>query len=224
MSRIHFTRKRIIQVVGAIFNFVLPWALYRLAEPHVSQTHALMVSAAGPAAWSVVQLVRTRQFDTWSLIMLGGLGLSAAAFAVGGSPKMFLFRESLVTGLIGLVLVCSAIIRRPLFYALAAATLRGMSPAGGRFARAAAEFESFSGEAWFRHLMTVATLVIGLVGVGETAVRGFLIFTLPSEKVLLLIPLVGYGAAAVLLLFTWLYVVPSIRRGRELEGESSPPH
>lgn len=65
--------------------------------------------------------------------------------------------------------------------------------------------------------MTVMTVFTGAVLVAETVIRGVLIFSLPTDRVLLLGPLVQYGASGVILLWTFLYFVPAVRRGASEE-------
>jgi hypothetical protein len=190
-----------------------------------------MISAVVPLAWSLVEFARNRKIDVISVLVLGGIGLSLVAIAFGGSPKLLLFRESLVTGTIGLVLIGSAIIRRPLMRVLVTASARAFSDPnsdvaavlpGGAFARAREELEGYADKPWFLRLMSVMTVVVGLLLVTETAVRSALIFSLPTEKVLLLGPVVKYSTVGVLMLLTFGYFVPAVRRGeREDEALSS---
>lgn len=221
-------RRRVVQALGLLFNFLLPWALYRIGQAHMSETHALMLSAAGPAVWSLVELAWSRRINAWSVMVLAGIGFGLAGIALGGSPKILLFRESLFTGLSGMVFVVSALIGRPLFYWVLMAIVRSSlplqppsqtAPSNNRLVNALAEFESWTSERWFVKVMTLTTLFVGLVGVAETIARAILIFSLPSDKVLLLLPAVSYGASALLVMWAFLYFAPAIRRGRSDAAE-----
>lgn len=207
-------------------NFLLPWALYKLSVSHFGETRAIVISAVVPAVWGLVEFAWNRKIDAMSIAVLGGIGLSLVAVALGGSPKTLLFRESLITGLAGLVLVVSALFRRPLLYVVIAPMVRALTSAQSLagavvparvLARAHEELEAFSGKPWFRRVMTTMTLVTGLIFISETAARSALIFTQPTEKVLLLAPFIQYAAAAFLLLWTFFYLMPAIRRGRAEE-------
>ncbi|MGB6519873.1 MAG: VC0807 family protein [Candidatus Cybelea sp.] len=210
--------------LGVLFNVLLPWALYRLSKPHVGESHALMISVGAPMLWSLVQFARNRRVDVFSVVVISGIGLSLGAIALGGSPKLLLFRESMITGLTGLVFIGSAIVRRPLFYSITQPMIRSFLSSesataaflpSGMAARALAEWETYFEKAWFRRVMGVMTVAVGLIFVAETAIRSVLIFTLPSERVLLISPFVQYAAAGLLILWTYLYVVPAVRRERE---------
>ncbi len=183
-----------------------------------------MISVGAPMLWSLVQFARNRQVDPFSVVVISGIGLSLGAIALGGSPKLLLFRESMITGLTGLVFIGSAIVRRPLFYSITKPMIRSFLKSesataavlpSGIAARALAEWEAYSDKPWFRRVMTTMTVVVGLIFVAETAIRSVLILTLPSEKVLLIGPMVQYGAVGVLFLWTFLYMVPAVRRERD---------
>jgi hypothetical protein len=183
-----------------------------------------MVSVGAPMLWSLVQFARNRQVDPFSVFVISGIGLSLGAIALGGSPKLLLFRESMISGLTGLVFIGSAIVRRPLFYIIVLPVIRSFLSSqsstaavlpSGVAARALAEWEAFSDKPWFRRAMTTMTVVVGLILVAETAIRGVLILTLPSDRVLLIGPIVQYGAAGLLILWTYFYMVPAVRRERE---------
>lgn len=201
------TRKRVMLALEILFNFVLPWTAYRLAKPHWGEIHAIMASAAPPIVWSLAEFARRRRVDAISIMVLGGIALSLAGFALGGSPKLLLMRESLITGLIGLVFLASAAIGRPLIYVLASASLKRQS------AEDSAEFESYRDKPGFRRVMTVMTIVWGIGFVAETAVRSVLVFSLPVGRFLIVGPIVGYGTIGLLMLWTFLYGRVAERRG-----------
>ena len=115
-------------------NFLLPWLAYRLALPHFGETGALIVSAVPPLLWSLVELVRFRRVDALSMMIVGGIVLSIAAMGLGGSTRMLLLRESLVSGFIGVTFLLTLPLRRPLIFYLARATVaREMEGGAARF-------------------------------------------------------------------------------------------
>jgi len=201
------TRKRVLLALEILFNFLMPWALYRLAKPHIGEIHAIMASAAPPMVWSLVQFARSRKIDAISVIVLGGIGLSLLGFALGGSPKLLLMRESLITGLIGIMFIGSALIGKPLIYVLASASLKRQS------AEDSAEFEAYKDQPGFRRVMAVMTIVWGFGFILETAIRSTLVFSLPVGKFLIVGPVVGYGMIGVLMLWTFLYGRAAEKRG-----------
>jgi hypothetical protein len=220
------TRKRVLFAVGFLFNILLPWAVYRLSEPRVGDAHAIMICAAVPTAWSLIRFARSRKVDMMSVIVLSGIALSLAALALGGSPKLLLFRESLITGAGGLVLLGSAIVGRPLLVVLMRAALSERSAIeavvpGGVGARARAQLESYTGKAWFQRLIAATTVFFGLALIAETVVRGVLIFSMPTDRFLLVSPITRNGTAGVLLLWTFVYLLPAVRRNERADDARS---
>lgn len=202
------TRKRVMMGLEILFNFLLPWAVYHFSKPHIGEIHAIMASAAPPIVWSLVEFARHRRVDAISILVLGGITLSLVGFALGGSPKLLLMRESLITGLIGLVFLGSAVIGRPLIAVLASASLKRQS------SEDSAEFEASRDQPGFRRAMMMMTVVWGLGFVAETAVRSILVFSLPVGRFLIIGPIVGYGTIGLLMLWTFLYSRAAEKNGQ----------
>ncbi len=193
------TRQRVMMAVELLVNLGLPWCVYTWAKPRYGEVHAIMASAAPPIVWSVVEFARRRKVDALSVIVLGGIGLSLVGFALGGSPRLLLMRESLITGLIGVAFIVSAAINRPLIYFLASAAMQRRS------ADEANEFRANREEPGFRRAMTVMTIVWGCGFVAETCVRATLAFSIPVSRFLVVGPIIGYGTIGMLMLWTFLY-------------------
>ena len=139
----------------AAINFVAPYLIFSWAKPHWGDVDALIASSAPPILWSLVEFARRRRVDALSILVLSGIALSLLAYAGGGGVRMLQLREKLVTALIGCIFLGSAIIRKPLIYQLARATLarRGSAELSG--------FEALRDNPFFRRTMTVMTLVWG---------------------------------------------------------------
>ena len=187
-------------VLELAVNFLLPWLAYRLALPHLGETGALIASAVPPIVWSLVELVRFRRVDALSVMVVAGIALSVAAMALGGSPRMLLLRESLVSGAVGVVFLLSLPMRRPLIFYLARATVAREMEGG------AARFEAL----WQERPALVAairlmTLVWGVGLTGETALRAWMALTWPIERFLVVSPFIGYGIYGGLTLWTLWY-------------------
>lgn len=212
-------RGRVLFALDLAVNFLLPWLLYRASRPHVGETHAIMISAGAPMVWGLFQFARSRKVDTFSVLSLAGIVVSFAIIALGGSPKVLLVRESLIIGATGLVFIVSALIGRPLMLAV----VRGLGesvPAGdtGMLARAREELETFADTPWFRRLMTSLTVAFGLFAIAEMAARIALALILPTERFLLVAPIVRYTVAGMMMSWMFLYVRPVFRRHRATNG------
>jgi hypothetical protein len=185
--------------IELLVNLVVPVVIYSFFRAGLGDVKALLISSAPPIVWSAIQLGRKRRLDAVSILVLAGIALSLLAFIGGGSVRFLQLRENLVTGLIGIAFLVSALIRRPLIYELARANMRRTSVAD------AESFERLTTSASFRHTMNLMTVVWGLGLIAQTALACVLVFTLSIRNYLIVSPILGYGAMGALALWTFWY-------------------
>lgn len=193
--------------VEAGVNFVLPYLIFAYAQPHYGDVDALIASSAPPILWSIAEFARHRRVDALSMLVLLGIVLSLVAVAGGGSARFLQLREKLVTVIIGLVFLGSAMIGRPLIYQLARARMVRES------SDELEEFEALRSNKYFRRTMMVLTLVWGVGLLADAAVSIALVYALPIKTYLAVNPVVGYGTMGALSLWTFLYVKRQRRKG-----------
>ena len=196
-------------LIEALVNFILPFIIYNYAEAPLGEVRALLASSAPPIGWSLVEFARHRRVDALSLLVVCGIALSLLAMLGGGGVKFLQLREKLVTGVIGLAFVGSALIGKPLVFELARATMRRRSESEAQ------EFEALQVHAGFRRTMTVMTWVWGLGLIADVAVGVMLVFTLSIREYLIVNPILGYGTMGALSLWSFLYGQRAKRRGEE---------
>ena len=201
----------------ALVNFILPFAIYSYAEGPLGDVRALLISSVPPILWSLVEFARHRRLDALSLLVVSGIALSLLAMLGGGGVRFLQLREKLVTGVIGLVFLGSAMIGKPLIYELARATRARKSK------QEAQEFEALQVHAAFRRTMTVMTLVWGLGLLVDVAASVALLFVLSIRGYLLVNPMLGYGTMAALSLWTFLYAQRARRRGEAARAARLAP-
>ena len=194
-------------VVEALINVILPLAIYNYAEAPLGQVRALLASSAPPMLWTLAEFARHRRLDALSMLVLAGMGLSLLAMLGGGGVQFLQLREKLVTGLIGLVFVGSAVIGKPLVYELARATMRRKSE------DEAQQFEALQVHAGFRRTMMVMTLVWGFGLLADVLVAVVLVFVLSIREYLIVNPILGYGTMGGLTLWSFVYGQRAKRRG-----------
>src|SRR5438270_9866914 len=151
-------------LVEALVNFVLPFAIYNYAEGPLGDVRALLASSVPPILWSLVEFARHRRLDAISALVVTGIALSLLAMLGGGGVRFLQLREKLVTVVIGLVFLGSALVGKPLIFELARASMRRKSEAEAQ------EFEALQSYAGFRRTMTIMTLVWGVGLLAEAAV------------------------------------------------------
>jgi len=190
-----------------VVNFVLPYAIYTVAQKPLGDVKALMASSAPPILWSIAEFARRRRVDALSLLVLFGIGLSLLAFLGGGGVRFLQLREKLVTVIIAFLFLGSAAIGRPLIYELARATMMRKS---------SAELEQFEGlrdNKYFRRTMNIMTLVWGFGLLADAVASVALIYAISIRQYLIVSPIIGYFTLGGLWLWTFWYARLQRRKG-----------
>lgn len=182
-----------------MINVGLPLGIYRALVPQSGEANALLLSSIPPLIWSGWDLVRFRRVDALSLLIVLGIFLSLVAMAIGGNPRFLLLRESLVTGLIGLVFLASTLRAKPLLFYLARSMAAKESPA------ALQAFEAAWPKPRLVRFMRLTTWAWGLGLVSEALLRCWLAWTWPIERFLAIVPFIGYGTYFTLMGWTMWY-------------------
>jgi intracellular septation protein A len=186
---------------SVLVNVALPLLLYALLSPHLSTLHTLMLVALAPAAESALTFVRRRRVDAFGLIVLGALLLGGGVVLLGGSARLILVREQLITGAAGLALLASLLLPRPLLYYLIRAAQARQEP------MKRAQFDArWTASAPFRHAVRLMTMVFGAGVVVEALANIYLAYTVAIPTFLAVSPVVRYSIAGALILWLALYV------------------
>jgi hypothetical protein len=170
---------------GIVLNAVFPVVLYKLAKRYYSPSEftALVIAALFPLGKSAFDLLRHRQLDPISLVVLLGITTDGAALLFGGSPRLLLVRESLFTGAFGVACFASLILPRPMMFYFSRYFIAGTDH----------ERQARFNSAWqfpdVRFCHRLITTVWGCVFVGELFIRLRLIYRLPAALVLLVSPI-----------------------------------
>jgi hypothetical protein len=127
-------------------------------------------------AWMAWDLARHWHFDALSALVLVGTTASLVTVLVSSATRKHLLEEPLVSGMIGLAFLASLAMRRPLVFYLARSTLAREGNTN------AARFENW----WrtrpdLRRHIRLMTLVWGLGLAVENLLRGYFVWTGPSE-------------------------------------------
>jgi hypothetical protein len=190
-----------------LFNFLLPFVVYRLCESPLGPAHALMAAATPPLVWGIIEFSRRRRIDALSVLVLAGVGLSLLVYMGGGSIRFLQLREKLVTALVGLFFLGSAMIGHPLMYQLGRATVRRRNPSE------LGAFEALKDNIHFRRTMMTLTLVWGSALVAEAALATVLVFSFTVRQYLLVGPSLGYATIGAVGCWSFLYVRRQRRKG-----------
>lgn len=185
--------KRAQVILTLLLNGVVPWALYVWLQHYMSSLAALSVATLVPLAENLLYLAKHRKLDAFGSLMLFTFILTFVLVLLGGSEKILLVRESLITASVGLVFLGSLLFRRPLMFYLAERFV-------GR-----SQFAANWNYAYFRFVMRLMTFVWGLILTAEAAVRVTMAFELSTEHYLALSNFVLYGFIGAAVLWTVFY-------------------
>jgi hypothetical protein len=179
-------------------DIAIPLGTYYLLRDGLGLS--LWMSLAGssifPAIRSVAGIVAQRQLNVLALLMLAvniaGIGVSFAT----GDPRLMIAKDSAISSVIGLAILVSVALRRPLMTA-------GLKPwlTRGAADRTAAWNRLMAGSARFRRLEALFSVIWGIVLLGECAARIAGAFTLPVPTMVwlgtvILLSALGVGVTA----------------------------
>jgi len=167
---------------GVVLNAVVPVILYKLSKKYYSPSEltALVFAATFPLGKSAFDLMRRRQLDPISILVLLGIATDGVALSFGGSPRLLLVRESMFTGAFGVACFASLVLPRPMMFYFNRYFVAGTDPQRQATFNAAWKLR----EVRFCHRLI--TIVWGCVFVGELILRIFLIYLLPAAMVLVI--------------------------------------
>ncbi|HZS89156.1 MAG TPA: VC0807 family protein [Chloroflexota bacterium] len=192
--------------LSLILNAAGPLVVYMLLRPHMTELAALSAALLLPAGEGVVTVVRHRKLNIFGLMVGISIVCSIAVVVLGGSPRMLLLRESLLSGVFGVVMLLSLLSRQPLVYYIA------RHFAVGPILTLADTFHHKASVPWFRSFLRLLTLVWGLLTTGDALINAYLATSLPIPTYLLVTPIVRYGTMGTALVWTLVHAY----RGRYL--------
>ncbi|MEY2396892.1 MAG: hypothetical protein QOJ00_66 [Actinomycetota bacterium] len=190
---------------------VIPLVAYNLLRPHLSSDAVgLAIVSVVPALEVAWHRWKDGGFDPIGVIAVIGLTFGiVAALLTHGNALALKLRESVLTGLFGVVCLSSLFAPRPIMFFLARSFETGGEP------EAVAAFN----ERWaiagvpLRYRFVTAVWGFGLIG--ETALRTFFALTLSTSRFLAIAPVIGWITIGGLLTFTTIY-------SRSQEGRFAP--
>jgi hypothetical protein len=148
MSRLHQLLPELVA------NFLLPWLCYRWAVPQWGETAGLIVHRCPHCCGAVSNCCVFAVLMRSACWYWQAFCCRLLAMLLGGSPRVLLMRESLLSGLFGLAFLLSLLSGKPLLFYLARATVARESAEGGGVLSALAGGS-------FRRGIRQLTLVVG---------------------------------------------------------------
>jgi intracellular septation protein A len=188
----------------------LPYVTYLILHAQgVSVVASLLAGSVFPIAFIGFHFVRQRRLDGFGLIILGTIAAGAGLALLSGSSRIYLVKESFLTGAFGLAMLGSLFGRRPFMFYSGRKFATDGSPAG------LAAWDSYWPKSpTFRRSNRVMTLVWGLTFVAEAAIRVVAAYTLSTSTVVALSAVVPLVIIGLLMFWTFTYAGRTRPRSR----------
>lgn len=186
-------------------NALCPFLLYRALQSHFPENSVipLLYATIFPVLGLIVGLVRKRTIDAIAILAMAGLALHIVVTLLAPTVRAALVIRSFDGAAIGLVLVISALIGRPIILYVAKQAV-----AGGTSERAASFNRMIENDG--AHAFFIITLVWGVALMAMSGLHVLLALTVPPAEYLLVSPIVGVVTILAVLAWSGRYVAARI--------------
>jgi hypothetical protein len=188
--------------ISLVINGVLPFIIYTLLTTyaHVTDLMALLATGVPSLIDSVVGIIRHRRIDFLAGMVLFGIVISLIFIALGGSARLYLIRESFLTGAYGVACVVSLLFPRPLGFYTGRYFMTGNDP------QRIENFNSLWQYPQFRSMIRMQTTFWGVGTILEAVIRGYMAFTMPIAQFLAVSPIVNWGIIGGIIVVSIFYM------------------
>lgn len=203
-----FDRRGQLKTLGLslTINGLCPFVIYRVVQSHfpANSVMPLLYATIFPVLGMILGIVRERTFDVIAIIAMAALAMNIAVTLVVRNVGIALVAISLDGAIIGLVLVTSVLIWRPIILIIAKQVAAGSSP---ERATALSRIIENDGQRTF----STITVAWGLCLMAMSGLHVLLALKLPPADFLLVSPLVGVLTIVALLGWTSRYLIARTR-------------
>lgn len=187
-------------VLMAVLDIAAPIVVYGVASgAGLGDVPALLLSAIGPAVNAVISVVVRGRIDEFSAFILTIIIVGAATSLLFSDARLLLLKESVVTGVLGLLFLASVPTNRPAIFLF-----------GRRFAtNGDPERIAWWNGLWqfplFRRTQRLMTTMWGVGLLGEAVVRIVLTYQLPVATMVVVNAVVPAVVIGVLVVATFIW-------------------
>jgi hypothetical protein len=200
-------------------NIVLPTLTYFiLAGPlGVADVPALLISLVWPIVEIAITLVRQRHVDEFSIFVIIGIVVAVVTTLLSGDARSVFYKDSITTGLLGLIFLGSLLTKRPLTFYF-----------GRRFATDGSKVQrDWWDGLWqypnFRGVQRRLCVYWGVALVGEAVIRAILTRVLGTGPMVLVNNIVPYVVIAGLITLSVMTGKRAQARAAERGVDTTPP-
>ena len=175
------------------------YVVYFVAHRHGSEFQAIVWSMLPPAVNNLWTLARKRHLDLFGVLVIGGLLAGLGLVLLGGSPRLLLVRDSLITGVIGLALLVSLLFPRPLLFYVLRQLAKATDP------EMAATLDADYAQSQTKFGLPLITGVWGVTLVTEAILRTVLALSLPIPLFMIVSPITNLTMYAAVSAWSFFY-------------------
>ncbi len=200
--------RSLLVTIGA--TAVLPYVIYQVASPHMSEMSALLLAGIPPAAATLLDLLRSHRLNVLGGLALLGIALNLLTGILFKDARLLLVSYSLMPGVYGTIMLVSVLMGKPILLILIRSTLAGAS---------VTERERLE-KRWLANGTSSFMFLTALWGVGLLSVLAIsivLIYTLTVKQYVPLGPIIQYAMFGTLILISHIYSL--VRRSKRSQSQ-----
>lgn len=198
-----------------VFSIVGPLLIYRLASSHLPDSYALLLASVLPLIRIGSGLLRRRGLNLLGIFSLLTIALKIFIALVFQESRLILVGDSLITGVIGFLMLISLFSAKPLLLRVSESVLTNTPSAQNQ------QMKQRLQEASVRSRFTLITIVWGIGLLFECGVRLALALTLSTGQFLVISPIVRYSFLGILVI--WLFLFMGLQRRRQRKNAERAP-
>jgi hypothetical protein len=197
------------------FDVALPVLLFNLLSRYgVPTLWALVAGGLSPALNNLRVWIKSRRLEPLGIIVMTFLAVGTAASLISGSVFVALIKDSFLTATFGLICLGSLLTARPLLFYINRQFVAGDDPVRIAWWNGLWQYPNF------RAALRFVTAVWGVTYLVEALLRvGFALLLTPAQ-VVLISPVMSFGALIVLIAWTRRYLL-AMRERRIREQQQS---
>jgi hypothetical protein len=209
-------------VLDTATSTLVPLAVYQISRRYfgASELMGLIYSTLYPLAKSIFDLRTHRNVNPVGVLVILGILTSVVALLFGGSSRVLLIRESMLTAALGLACFISFALPKPLMFYFGRSFVAGNDPVR------TAEFN----RTWIypraRRAHRLITAVWGFVLLGEFAIRTWMVYRFSTSTVLTFSPILLNASILITMSWTLAYAKRARAAGERAAAEraaKAPP-
>ncbi|WP_371503087.1 hypothetical protein OG871_37985 [Kitasatospora sp. NBC_00374] len=202
-----------------VFNIAAPIVIYGQLKDHgYSEFTAILLSGLGPVIDIIIYLAWHRRVDEFAILSLVFVALSLVIALIGPhDTELLLAKESLVTGLFGVVYLATLAMPRPLMFYFGRKFATDGTPEKIAWWNGMWQYEGF------RRVQRNLTIGWGTAFIAQAAIQIALVYSLSASTMVTVNNILPYAVLGGLLYWTVTYAKRASAKGAARQAANAEP-